>query len=235
MRKFFLTAAAILAGALGQGRVDADSIVEYELFGAPGNQALSAATFEAVGVDGLSITRGAGLTATAAGNAFSASGWNNLEDDDYFQLGFTVDAGYQAIVDQLIIASRSSGTGPGFVDVDVSIDGDAFVTLATIVQMGTNFTNSILDLGGLAVTSSLTIRLMVDRDQTASANGGSIGAAGTFRIGDYLDSGVFTPITLTGSVVPAQTVVPEPSSHFLACAGGLGVAALRARRRRRDG
>ena len=91
---------------------NADVITAYTLFGASGDQASQAASAAATNVSGLNMTRGAGLTATAAGNSFSASGWSTDTSSDYFSFGFTVDAGYSVNLENLIIGTRSSNTGP---------------------------------------------------------------------------------------------------------------------------
>ena len=226
---FQMAALAALAVAMTAGRVDAGSIVEYELFGQPGNQVSSSATFAATGATGSALVRGAGLTATAASNGFAASGWNDLSATDYFQLGFTLAAGYSATVDQFILASRSSGTGPGFVEIDASVDGGAFTKVTTLVQDGTNYNNALVNLG-LTVHSSLVLRLRVDPTNAASANGGAIGSAGTYRISDYSGDGgqTYAPISLTGTI--SQTAaVPEPASIAMLSIASLGVLAVRFR------
>ncbi|MDG3007602.1 PEP-CTERM sorting domain-containing protein [Paludisphaera mucosa] len=230
MRKLLWIAAASLAAALGMGRADAGSIVEYSLTGVPGDTVAVNPTLEADHVAGMQLVRGGGLLPNTAGNSFNSRGWNTLATDDYVELGFTVDAGYVATVDQFIVATRSSSTGPGSVDVNVSVDGGAFQTLATFLQVTDTFKNSIVDLG-LTVHSSLVLRLMVDMDNPVAARGGAIGATGTFRVSDYLAGGVFSPTRLTGSVSLAPSAVPEPSSVLLLGGGAFGVVALRVRRR----
>ena len=42
-----------------------------------------------------------------------AACWASASSDDYVQFGFTVGAGFSVSLDDLIIATRSSNTGPG--------------------------------------------------------------------------------------------------------------------------
>lgn len=200
----FLSATLSIAGPL----------VQYDLTGAPGNQATQPATFTASGLTALAISRGAGLNAVAANNSFNSSGWNSLGATDYVELGFTV-TGEPVFVDDFILATRSSNTGPGTIDVQVSIDGGAFTSLTTITQApGESFKNLVLDVN-LVANSSFVVRFFSANG--IAANGGAIGAQGTWRLTNNLSGGVFTPVTLTG------TAIPEPSTLLL---GGVGLATL---------
>jgi hypothetical protein len=100
------------------------SVVQYDLTGKAGTETSDPATAAATGVAGLDLTRGSGLTPSAASNGFSASGWDDLSSNDFFSFGFNVQAGFSATVNELLIATRSSATGPGFMNVLVSKDGD---------------------------------------------------------------------------------------------------------------
>jgi hypothetical protein len=107
-------------------------IVQYELANQPGNQASSPATFTAPGVTALDLTRGSGLTPNAGANSLNSAGWNDLSANDFVQLGFNV-TGAPWHVDQFLLATRSSATGPGFVNVQLSADGGAF-TITSITS-----------------------------------------------------------------------------------------------------
>jgi hypothetical protein len=217
--------AAVAALLVSAAAASAGPIVQYDLFGVAGDSPSAPATFVAPDVTALDITRGPGLTPNAASNSINSRGWDDLSPDDYVQLGFTTAVPFD--VDRLILATRSSGTGPGFIDVDVSVDGGAFTTVTTLTQPDATFVNSIIDLD-LTVTSSLVVRFFAANG--TAANGGAIGAAGTFRVGNYFDGTNFFPIELSGS--PVVAAVPEPAGLTLA---GVGLAAAvgvrRARRR----
>lgn len=198
----------------------AEVVTSYALFGTPGNQAFQAPGTVAANVAGLNLTRGPGLTATAANNSFSSSGWSTDASQDYYSFGFTVDAGFSVVLDNLWIGTRSSGTGPGFMGLFVSTDGFAS-SLFTFVQVGTAFTNSIVDLSGLgALTGTVEFRLAMLND--VSANGGTVAGTGTFRVGDHFDGTNFSEMRFEGTVIPA------PGALAL-----LGLGGLVAGRRRR--
>ena len=228
LRRRFLAAILSLASILlSTNLAAAGPIVQYELFGAPGNQVSSPASFTAPGITGLPITRGAGLNVETGANSLNSASWNSLSADEFVQLGFNVTSGGPYFIDQFFLASRSSGTGPGFVNVNVSIDGGAFFTLTTLTQGNATFLNSVLNINQ-TVNSSLVVQFRAANN--TSANGGTIASAGTWRIGDYSpDNGqTFAPISLNGQAVAA---VPEPSA--LVCCG-VGLACLAGARLRRQ-
>jgi len=226
-RRFLLQGLAVAALLLCSTTASAGLIVQYELAGAPGDQASSPATFTAAGITALPITRGTGLTPNIGNNSLNSAGWNDLSANDFVQLGFNV-TGAPWHVDQLFLATRSSATGPGFVNVNLSIDGGAFFTLITLTQGNATFLDAILDVNQ-TVHTSLVVRFVAAN--STAANGGVIGSAGTWRIGDYSPDGgtTFVPVQLTGAVSPSA--VPEPSSLAICGAGLAGLACAWVRRR----
>ncbi|MDX2200596.1 MAG: PEP-CTERM sorting domain-containing protein [Phycisphaerae bacterium] len=200
--------------------VQAANIVSYDFFGAPGNQASTAGASDFAQINVTPISRGAGLTATAAANSISASGWTG-ETSDWIGFSFDVQSGFTATLANFFFASRSSSTGPGFTAVRTSLDGFTS-NVATIAQApGANFVNNIVNLSGLGpITGTLEVRFY--SDNTTSAGGGTVGANGTLRFGNYSPDGTtFTPFRIEGEVVP------EPASLALLALGAL--AAIRRR------
>lgn len=213
------TIALVLVAGLTTA-ASAEVITSYTLFGTPGNQAFQAPGTVAANVAGLNLTRGPGLTASAANNSFSSSGWSADASQDYYSFGFTVDAGFSVVLDNLWIGTRSSNTGPGFMGLFVSTDGFAN-SVFTFVQVGTDFTNSIVDLSGLGALSG-TVEFRIAALNNVAANGGTIASGGTFRVGDHFADGVFSEMRFEGTVIPA------PGAMAL-----LGLGGLVATRRRR--
>lgn len=188
-----------------------------------------------VGVTGVAVTRGSGLTAQSASFALNSSGWNDVSPNDFYQFGFTTTIPYA--VETFKVAVRSSNTGPGFINLLFAKDGGAFTPLTSVSPIrlqGANTSNLTIDLSAIGlVLNSLTFRLVVDpaRQTNAQFNvdptaNPAIGAAGTFRFTSFSPSGgVFVNPEVIGQLVP------EPGSVVLA---GLGVALVvgaRARRR----
>jgi hypothetical protein len=212
---------AALVAVAGSAAASNEVITSWINFGQGGNQASSAVGTQAANVVGNVLTRGSGLTASAASNSLSASNWQFSDANDYFTFGFTVDAGYSVDLGSLWLGSRSSNTGPGLMGLFYSGDGFAS-SLHTFDQSpGSNFVNSIIDLSGLTgLTGTVEFRIAMLAD--VAANGGTVSSSGTFRVGDHFDGSNFTEMRFVGKVVPA------PASLAL-----LGLGGLVAGRRRR--
>ncbi len=226
MNKTILSA-ALLAMSLS-AHAGAATIVDWDLSGAPGNQAVTAASSVAANIAGMDMSRGAGLGASAAGNSFSASGWSG-QASDYFSFGFTVDSGYSVDLSNLTIATRSSNTGPGSVGLYSSLDGFTTALYTFSQAPGSNYVNSIVDLSVLQdLTGSVEFRLA--QIGSAAANGGATGGAGTFRISEYNDNGNYLNVAFAGDV-NAVAAVPEPETYAMMLAG-LGLVGFMINRRK---
>ena len=227
MRLSLRLALALAATWAAAPAADAAFIVQYEMFGEPGDQTSTAPTTSAAGATGVNLTRGPGLSPNIGNNSMNSAGWGGPSADDFYSFGFDVDAGFDATVESVRFATRSSGTGPGFVNVFYSVDGGAEMLLGTITQTGTNFSNNLFTLA-TPLDVGESFRVILRSASNTSANGGTVGSAGTLRIGDYSpDNGqTFDPIRIDGEV----TAVPEPSGLVLA---GIGVPGLNGARRRR--
>ena len=134
-----LALAATWAAAPG---ANAAFIVQYEMFGEPGTQTFNAPTATAAGATGANLTRGSGLTPNDGDNSMNSRGWVGPDANDFYSFGFDVNAGFDANVESFRFATRSSGTGPGFVNVYYSVDGGAETLLGTITQSGTAFSTT---------------------------------------------------------------------------------------------
>lgn len=210
--------------------LSAGVIVGWNLHGEPGDQASTTAAFSADKVTGLSVSRGPGLIANSGVNSINSRGWNTFASDDFYSFGFTIDSGYRVQLDQLLISTQSSGTGPGTVALRYS--GDNFSqNLAEVDQSpGGNRVDSAIEFSSLGLgnlTGDLEFRLY--SASTSSANGGTVGATGTFRITNYQgeENGSFR---FTGTV----EAIPEPSSLALLSVLGVGAFGLWVRRRKRS-
>jgi hypothetical protein len=120
------------------------TLVNYDEIGIPNSVVASyAATETATGLNGLTITRGAGVNGTATlTNGFSASGWDRgasaslataVSHSDYFQFGVSTDATHGASLSTLDLALRRSAAGsPSNYELQVSLDG--FATAGSVVS-----------------------------------------------------------------------------------------------------
>jgi hypothetical protein len=209
-----------------------DSILQqYEFQGQAGSETTLAPSFVATGLTGLQFTESAGLTPSAGDNSMNSSGWNQANVN--YSFGFTIQPGQEVTVDQIVLTSRSSATGPGFINLEASVDGAAPTVVASITQSDTNFNDEMLAITPVTATSSLTF-FFVTANQTSAEGGSTIGPDGTFRIGDFNPPGTSpTPFTIDGTISPVSAV-PEPSTLMLATIG-LSVVGLTGRLRKRAG
>jgi uncharacterized protein (TIGR03382 family) len=215
-----MTAIALVAGLATAA--SAEVITSWANFGQPGDQPFSPVSVQADNITGLNLTRGPGLTGNAGGNSLNSAGWSSDASQDYLSFGFTVADGYTVDLDTLWFGTRSSGTGPGFLGIFVSTDGFSS-SVYEFANVGTAFTNAIADMSALTgLTGTVEFRISALND--ISAGGGSIGSAGTFRVGDHFDGSVFSEMRFEGSV----NVIPAPGAMAL-----LGLGGLVATRRRR--
>jgi hypothetical protein len=178
------------------------------------------------------MVRGSGLDPNAGDNSMNSRNWdeapaaNPSDDLDYIQFGFDVEDGFCVVLDQLIIGTRSSNTGPGTVGVFTNLDGYA-LPVSTLVQPGDGFLDSIIDLSGLgAVAGAFDIRL-IEIGNTQADGDGDTGSTGTFRVVDFLDDNLgFIDTQITGRVIVKD--VPDPgSTGLLGLLALSGLAALR--------
>ena len=179
----------------------AEVITAYDLTGKTGNEFFDSATASAPHVNGEALLRGDGLTATAATNSFAASGWDDNSARDYFTFSFFVAPGYQVTLTDLLIATRSSGTGPGSLWLYYNYTGTLDLIRATFTQSGSTTLNTDVDLANLTVTGRATFTILRD-PFVGSASGGAVAPSGTFRIANYTDpdTSVISPITFLGTV-----------------------------------
>jgi hypothetical protein len=180
---------------------------QWDFEGEPGNQAATSG----MGSDqiaALDFVRGSAITPTGAGNSISGSNWSTGENS-YFEFGLTVEEGFEANLEELLIATRSSNTGPRDLALRYSVDN--FTTnLAEWQNINTNFSNLRLDLSQITGLSG-TVRFRIVVTSNVSANGGTLSSGGTLRAGNLFESGTFIPVQFTGSVVEAEVVPPaEP-------------------------
>jgi hypothetical protein len=207
------------------------TIASWDTFGQPGDQVFTAGA-GSPNVTADNMVRGSGLGANTGANSMNSSDWdeapsaNPADDLDYIQFGFDVDAGYCVVLDQLIIGTRSSNTGPGTVGIFTSLDGFA-APVSTLIQPGDGFLNSIIDLSGLGqVAGAFDVRL-IEIGNTQADGVGVTGSTGTFRVVDYLDAnGAFSDTQITGRLITKD--VPDAGSTGLLGLLALGgLAALR--------
>jgi hypothetical protein len=147
-----------------------------------------------------------------------------LQSTKYFTFGFTVAPGFVVNLNQLLIGTRASGTGPR--DMALRYSGDGFTAnLATWTESGTGFINNTLSLSSLTNLSG-TVEFRIVALSNTSANGtGSIASGGTYRIANFFSGTDTGSFRLTGTIVAANPTImanPPAISDLTATQGNFG-------------
>ncbi len=211
----FMGLLPLLAGA---------QVLSWNLNTAAGSEASIPVTTKDANISSSSLTRGAGVTASALANAFSASGWNVASKDlaiagnKYFQFTVNAASGYQASLAALDVYFRRSSTGPNAFQWQYSLDG--FATAGADLGAAISYTltttggdaqaqinlAAIPALQNIPAATTVTFRLF---------GWGASAAGGTFAFG--------RPATPNASLVIGGTVAPVAGStpSITVNAGGL--------------
>jgi len=194
--------------ALGEDVAPTPStLVSWDFEGEPGNQGATSGQ-GSDNISALDFIRGSAISPSAAGNSISGSNWSTGENA-YFEFGLTIEEGFEAKLEELLISTRSSNTGPADLSLRYSVDNFE-ADLANWANSGTNFSNLRLDLAALqALTGTVRFRVVVTSN--VSANGGTLGSGGTLRVGNLFESGTFIPVQFTGILSESEVIPPaEP-------------------------
>lgn len=230
-----LSAALLTTIGATSAAVAQDTLVSYATFPGAGDRVSISGDTTVAGVTGVDMTRGGGLATGTANNAFTSTGWATnidgtptvLNEAGYVEIGLSLAAGLSATLDELIIGTRSSTSGPSQIGVFASTDG--YTTAIATIDENSNFSNSVISLASVgAITGEFKLRFMntggVTPADPSVPGEEDMDLDSTWRIASFFNAGDFTDPQITG------TVVPEPASLALL---GLGGLALTARRRTR--
>ena len=109
----------------------------------------------APGITNADITRNGSLTYSSASFGFNSAAWDGNAAEN-IGVGFTVNSGGPWDVTDFIFGIRSSATGPGPINVSVSVDGGPS-TLFTTLNATTSYVGYDLHLND-TVNSSLVVQ-----------------------------------------------------------------------------
>ena len=198
------------------GIANAALAVKYDFTGAAGDQVSTAATMAVAGLTAADVFRGSGLTASAAVNSISSTGWSigGLDLNDYYSFSVTPQAGWTMTLESITFGERRSLTGIRDWEIRSSLDGFSAALGSGNVPDDTSTRNqSVLLPGSFAnLGSGVEFRIY---GFTAEA------AGGTWRLSSA-SGGV--GVEVYGSAVP------EP--HEYAMLAGLGLIGFALWRRR---
>ena len=130
MKKWFI---GLMCAAIGMASVSVASgqILTFEFKGLAGGEETAGSKFNDANLTASTISRGAGLTASANGDRFNATQWalesiaNAVAGEDYMEFTITPQPGYQFDVSTIYIQFQRSATGPREIALRSSVDNYA--------------------------------------------------------------------------------------------------------------
>ncbi len=114
-----------------QGNSQAQDILTFDFAALAGNEATASSNFNNAGLSSSTISRGAGLTASANGGRFNATGWavssiaNAVAGNNYMEFTITPTPGQRFTVSTLVVQWQRSATGNVQIALRSSLDGYA--------------------------------------------------------------------------------------------------------------
>lgn len=103
-------------------------ILTFDFAGNTGSEATDVSNFNDPNLGTSTISRGAGLTASANADRFNATNWaltsaNAVTGNNYMEFTITPNAGYQFSISSIVVSLQRSSTGPSGIALRSSADG----------------------------------------------------------------------------------------------------------------
>lgn len=152
------------------------------------------------------LTRGSSVTTTssAAPDAWGGNGWNDMSANDFVTWTMTANSGYQQSLSSFTLRYRRSSTGPNAGLLRYSIDGGAFVTIATLSfssTAGGGADIAAVDLTGIADLQDVPAGSVVRFSIFPS---GATNSGGTWYVYNGGSNGMGITGTVSSSVLPIE-------------------------------
>jgi hypothetical protein len=174
-------------------------ILTFDFAGLAGDEASDNSNYNDANLASSTITRGAGLTASANADRYNATSWaltsiaNAVTGNDYMEFTIDPDAGYQFTVSSIIISLQRSSTGPSAIAIRNSLDGyTANLDGSKNITDNINTQTFTFTFAQSASTAPVTYRIYM----YAEATGGS-GGPGDYTGNDIIVNGTVSSSTNT--------------------------------------
>ena len=175
-------------------------ILTFDFSSLAGNEITASSNTNNSNLTTSTISRGAGLTASANSGRFNATNWSigNIDtaitDEDYMEFTITPNPTFQFSVSSITVNVQRSGTGPGAITLRSSVDGytnnldsEKAITDNTSVQQFT-FTFSQSDS-----TSPVTYRFYLHTAESTTGSGGFEGTGNDIIVNGIVSSASSSP------------------------------------------
>jgi len=210
MKKLILFLISAVVGVCLSGGVWGQ-ILTFEFSALAGGEASAVSNSNDANLTSSTITRGAGLTASANAQRYNATDWaitsiaNAVSGNDYMAFTITPNSGYQFSVSSIVVQWQRSGTGNTAISLRSSVDGyttdlDAVKSVVDNTSTQT-FTWTFTQANS---ATAVTYRLY----SYAEATGGTGGP------GDGTGNDIVVNGTVTSTATPTITLNPTTLTGF---------------------
>lgn len=202
----------------------AQDIITFDFAALAGNEATAPSNFNDTGLTSSTISRGAGLTASANAGRFNATTWaltsiaNAVSGNNFMEFTITPNAGKKFTVSTIVVQWQRSGTGNTAIALRSSVDGYATdIDSVKNVTDNTSTQTFTWTVNQTESTSPVTYRFYSYAESTAGSGGPGDGTGN-----DIVVSGTVSNASANAPVVtsfspgsgPAGTAVTIGGSNF---------------------
>lgn len=185
-------------------------ILTFDFVGITGSEASVGSNFNHVNLSASTITRGAGLTASANGDRFNATSWaltsiaNAVSGNDYMEFTISPQTGYKFTISSIVIQLQRSATGPSQIALRSSLDsyGSNLDAVKTVVDNTSTQSFTFTFAQTPACDVAVTYRLYSYAEAAAGTGGPGDGAGNDIVVNGTVSSCGSNSIT-TGAVTDA--------------------------------
>jgi hypothetical protein len=221
--KFKLLFIALLFSCFSWGQ-----ILTFDFAGLAGSEATANSNFNDANITASTISRGAGINASANADRFNADQWaitsiaNAVSGNDYMEFTITPNSTFQFTVSSIVFQIQRSGTGLTSVALRSSVDGytNNLDAIKAIVDNTTTQTITFT-FAQTASASSVTYRLYGYAEATGGTGGPGDGLGNDIIVNGTVTSACSSPTT-QASAVTASSITPTTATINFTRGNGSG-------------
>jgi hypothetical protein len=206
-------------------------ILTFDFVGLAGNEATAGSNFNNANLTSSTISRGAGLSASANADRFNAINWstvsiaNAVTNNQYMQFTITPSAGYDFTVSSVVIQLQRSGTGNTALALRNSLDGyTANLDTQYAVVDNTSTQTFTFTFAQTNSSSAVTYRLYSYAEAAAGSGGIGDGTGNDLVINGTVNSltACTTPVTQASALSSSNATTTGVDFSWTAGSGASG-------------